>query len=62
MALFKSSSSKNQALTAASPSQTPRSSMHESRPSPSAKMTPEQALNKLMHITMGDAAAGPYIR
>lgn len=59
MSLFKSSKSMS---SAASPTQTPRSSMQESRPAPSIKVTQEQALNTLMHITMGDAAAGPFIR
>ncbi|KAF9367616.1 hypothetical protein CPB97_005509, partial [Podila verticillata] len=64
MALFKSSSSKNQTGSAATtPAQTPRSSMQGSRPSPQAhKMTQQEALEKLMSITMGDAAAGPFIR
>ncbi|KAF9275210.1 hypothetical protein BGZ74_004080 [Mortierella antarctica] len=51
MSLFKSSKS----ASAASPVQSPRSSMQESRQAP-VKLTQEQALNKLMHIAMGDAA------
>ncbi|KAF9293580.1 hypothetical protein BGZ74_011643, partial [Mortierella antarctica] len=52
-------SSKNSTSSAAA---SPRSSMQESRPAASVKMTQEEALNKLMHSAMGDAAAGPYIR
>ncbi|KAF9382848.1 hypothetical protein CPC16_009170 [Podila verticillata] len=60
MPFFKSS--KNQtASTATTPAQTPRSSMQEQRAKPH-KMTQEEALEKLMRVTMGDAAAGPYIR
>ncbi|KAF8997041.1 hypothetical protein BGZ52_011192, partial [Haplosporangium bisporale] len=47
---------------AASPAQTPRSSMHESRQISSPKMTQEQTLNKLMLITMSDTTAGPFVR
>ncbi|KAF9325681.1 hypothetical protein BG006_010835 [Podila minutissima] len=57
MSLFKSF--KNSTSSAAA---SPRSSMQESRPAASVKMTQEQALKKLMHVTMGDAASGPYIR
>ncbi|KAI9231878.1 MAG: hypothetical protein BYD32DRAFT_466761 [Podila humilis] len=62
MPFFKSSkSSKNQTASAAtSPAQTPRSSMDQ-RAKPH-QMTREEALEKLMRITMGDAASGPYIR
>ncbi|KAI7831321.1 hypothetical protein BC939DRAFT_499247 [Gamsiella multidivaricata] len=58
MALFKSS--KNQSASASvSPAATPRSSMHEQRPA--NKMTKEQALEKILYKTMGDAAAAsPY--
>ncbi|KAF9275211.1 hypothetical protein BGZ74_004081, partial [Mortierella antarctica] len=53
MALFKNF--KNQSLSASS-SQSPRSSMQGSRPSPQAqKMTQQEALEKLMTVTMGDA-------
>ncbi|KFH68338.1 hypothetical protein MVEG_05156 [Podila verticillata NRRL 6337] len=62
MPFFKSSkSSKNQTASAAtSPAQTPRSSMDQ-RAKPH-QMTREEALEKLMSITMGGAASGPYIR
>ncbi|KAG0361461.1 hypothetical protein BGZ54_009086, partial [Gamsiella multidivaricata] len=54
-------SSKNQSASASvSPAATPRSSMHEQRPA--NKMTKEQALEKILYKTMGDAAAGPFIR
>ncbi|KAF9324027.1 hypothetical protein BG006_000919 [Podila minutissima] len=61
MPFFKSSKSKNQTGSAATtPSQTPRSSMDQrSKP---RQMTREEALEKLMTITMGNAASGPYIR
>ncbi|KFH68325.1 hypothetical protein MVEG_05143 [Podila verticillata NRRL 6337] len=62
MPFFKSSSSKNQsASAAASPAQTPRTSMQEQRPA-AHKMTQQEALEYLMSKTMGDAAAGCYIR
>ncbi|KAG0075462.1 hypothetical protein BGZ93_010584 [Podila epicladia] len=49
------------ASAATTPAQTPRSSMQEQRTKPH-KMTQEEALEKLMRVTMGDAANGPYIR
>ncbi|KAG0351039.1 hypothetical protein BGZ54_003452, partial [Gamsiella multidivaricata] len=53
--------SKNQSASViASPAVTPRSSMHEQRPA--NKMTKEQALEKILYKTMGDAATGPFIR
>ncbi|KAG0071706.1 hypothetical protein BGZ92_004230, partial [Podila epicladia] len=56
-----SSKSKNQTSSAATtPSQTPRSSIDQrSKPH---QMTREEALEKLMRTTMGNAASGPYIR
>ncbi|KAF9368513.1 hypothetical protein CPB97_004526 [Podila verticillata] len=60
MPFFKSS--KNQsASAAASPAQTPRTSMQEQRPA-AHKMTQQEALEYLMSKTMGDAAASSYIR
>ncbi|KAF9302149.1 hypothetical protein BG003_002540, partial [Podila horticola] len=55
MPLFKSS--KQSSSAAASPSQTPRTSMQEQRPVSHQKLTQQQALQYLMSKTMGDAAA-----
>ncbi|KAF9310003.1 hypothetical protein BG003_009045 [Podila horticola] len=60
MPFFKSNKNKT-ASAATTPAQTPRSSMQEQRAKPH-KMTQEEALEKLMRVTMGDAASGPYIR
>ncbi|KAG0007606.1 hypothetical protein BGZ82_005264, partial [Podila clonocystis] len=63
MPLFKSSSYKQQTSSAvASPSQTPRTSMQEQRRVPHLKLTQQQALEYLMSKTIGDAAAGSYVR
>ncbi|KAF9338742.1 hypothetical protein BGZ91_008008 [Linnemannia elongata] len=60
---FKSSSSKNQTASAATtPAQTPRNSIHEQRIHQGVKMTPEEALYKISHNMMSNAAAGPYVR
>ncbi|KAG0015178.1 hypothetical protein BGZ82_001513 [Podila clonocystis] len=59
MPFFKSNKNKT-ASAATTPAQTPRSSM-EQRSKPH-QMTREEALEKLMRTTMGNAASGPYIR
>ncbi|KAF9368512.1 hypothetical protein CPB97_004525 [Podila verticillata] len=62
MPFFKPSSSKNQsASAAASPAQTPRTSMQEQHPA-AHKMTQQEVIEYLMSKTMGDAAASSYIR
>ncbi|KAF9900781.1 hypothetical protein EC991_006906, partial [Linnemannia zychae] len=51
MPIFKTS--KNQSTSAAaSPAQTPRPSVDAQRPAPVAKMTPEKALDSILHKTV----------
>ncbi|KAI1287123.1 hypothetical protein EDD11_010552, partial [Mortierella claussenii] len=62
MPLFKSNKNKS-ASAASTPAQTPRTSIHEERPSTAqtgTKMTREQALEKIMKTSMANATAGVF--
>ncbi|KAF9551864.1 hypothetical protein EC957_004187 [Mortierella hygrophila] len=62
MSFFKRSNKNKTSSAASTPAQTPRASLQTIRDTTGTKMTPEEALYKISHNMMSNAANGPFIR
>ncbi|KAG9324695.1 hypothetical protein KVV02_001677 [Mortierella alpina] len=62
MSIFKMFTKNKTASVASTPTHTPRASLQSPRAIHRAKMTPEEALDKLSQTLLPNAASGPFIR